>query len=181
MLPGSEPVGTGAQRPRVHHTISGGQTGADQAGLEAAERLGIPTGGFMPKGFRTETGPRPDLGSSLRPGQETATADYPERTEQNVLLADGTVVIARENSRGSRLTVRLCRKHGRPCLELRPDLPVEEAAERLRVWLVEHAIGTLNVAGSRESQAPGIGSSVETVLERVLRWPPHCNREHGIS
>jgi Circularly permutated YpsA SLOG family len=135
---------------QVQRIVSGGQTGADQAGLEAAEQLGVPTGGFMPKGFRTETGPRPDL--AARYGlQETATADYPERTEQNVLLADGTVVIAGENSRGSRLTVQLCRKHGRPCLAPRPDLLVEEAAERLRAWLVEHAIGTLNVAGRQEA------------------------------
>ena len=121
----------------------------------------------MPKGFRTEAGPRPDLAraSAL---SETATADYPERTERNVLLADGTVVIAGENSRGSRLTVRFCAKHGRPCLELRPDLPVEDAAERLRAWLVEHVIGTLNVAGSRESQAPGIGCYVAEVLWRSL-------------
>jgi hypothetical protein len=95
---------------------------------------------------------------------EAEAADYPERTERNVLLANGRAVIAGENSRGSRLTVRLCRKHGRPCLELRLDLPVEEAAERARAWLVEHAIGTLNVAGSRESQAPGIDEYVAEVL-----------------
>jgi hypothetical protein len=59
----------------VQRIISGGQTGADQAGLEAAERLGIPTGGFMPKGFHTETGPRPVL--AARYGLvETATEDY---------------------------------------------------------------------------------------------------------
>ena len=45
----------------VRKIISGGQTGADQAGLAVAKRLGIPTGGFVPKGFLTEAGPRPDL------------------------------------------------------------------------------------------------------------------------
>jgi hypothetical protein len=165
---GSDPAGRDGQRPRVQRLISGGQTGADQAGLEVAGRLGISTGGFMPKGFRTEAGPRPDL--AARFGLvEAETADYPERTERNVLLADGTVVFAGENSRGSRLTVRLCRTHARPCLELRPDLPIKEAAERLRAWLVEHAIGTLNVAGSRESQAPAIGGYVAAVLGRLLQ------------
>jgi Circularly permutated YpsA SLOG family len=33
--------------------ISGGQTGADQAGLRTAKRLGIETGGWMPQGWRT--------------------------------------------------------------------------------------------------------------------------------
>jgi Circularly permutated YpsA SLOG family len=37
--------------------VSGGQTGADQAGWRATEACGIPTGGWMPKGFLTEEGP----------------------------------------------------------------------------------------------------------------------------
>jgi hypothetical protein len=67
--------------------------------------------------------------------------------------------------------VRLCRKHGRPCLELRPDLPVEEAAERLRAWLLEHVMETLNVAGSRDSQALGIGGYVAALLALALIPP----------
>ena len=41
--------------------ISGGQSGADQAGWRAARRLGLPTGGWMPRGFLTEDGPRPEF------------------------------------------------------------------------------------------------------------------------
>jgi hypothetical protein len=41
--------------------ISGGQTGADQAGWRAARACGVPTGGFMPLGFLTEGGPRPEF------------------------------------------------------------------------------------------------------------------------
>ncbi|MFH7326653.1 YpsA SLOG family protein [Desulfurivibrio sp. C05AmB] len=37
--------------------ISGGQTGADQAGLDVAIKLGIPHGGWIPKGRMTEAGP----------------------------------------------------------------------------------------------------------------------------
>ena len=42
------------------------------------------------------------------------------------------------------------------------------AADRLRVWLTEYRIKTLNVAGNRASQAPGIGAFVTAVLERAL-------------
>ena len=35
--------------------ISGGQTGADEGGLMAAALLGIPTGGWMPRGFLRES------------------------------------------------------------------------------------------------------------------------------
>ena len=36
--------------PGLEKVISGAQTGADRAGLLAAEQLGIATGGFMPTG-----------------------------------------------------------------------------------------------------------------------------------
>jgi hypothetical protein len=42
-------------------TISGGQTGADQAAWRAAKAHAIATGGWMPKGFLTEDGPRPEF------------------------------------------------------------------------------------------------------------------------
>ena len=47
----------------VRKCISGGQTGADFAGLEAARICGILTVGTAPKGFRTLDGSNPDLGS----------------------------------------------------------------------------------------------------------------------
>ncbi len=101
----------------IERVISGGQTGADQAGLAVAKRLGIPTGGYVPKGFLTEAGPRPDLAAEYGL-KETDTADYAERTERNVRLADGTVVFGDARSPGSMLTIRLCRRHGRPCLTI---------------------------------------------------------------
>jgi predicted Rossmann-fold nucleotide-binding protein len=84
-------------RPRLDRVISGGQTGADQAGLEVAARLGIPTGGVMPEGFHTEDGPRSDLAACYGLVEAGAPA-YPERTERNVLLAEGTVVFVAESS-----------------------------------------------------------------------------------
>jgi len=40
----------------ISKIISGGQTGADQAALDAAIKLGIPHGGWIPKGRLTEDG-----------------------------------------------------------------------------------------------------------------------------
>ena len=152
----------------VMKIISGGQTGADQAGLAVAKRLGIPTGGFVPKGFLTEAGPRPDLAAEYGL-EETDTAAYPERTERNVRLADGTVVFGDARSPGSMLTIRLCRRHGRPCLTIPPDAAPDQAARQLRAWLDEHRIATLNVAGNRASQAPEIAQLVRAVLELALQ------------
>ncbi len=46
--------------------ISGGQTGADQAALDAAIELGIPHGGWIPKERLTEAGPLPEKYNSPR-------------------------------------------------------------------------------------------------------------------
>jgi hypothetical protein len=151
----------------IERVISGGQTGADQAGLAVARRLGIPTGGCMPKGWLTEAGPRPDLGI-VYGLQETKSAAYSERTERNVLASDGTVVFGDDRSRGSMLTARLCGQHGKPCLVVSLDSDSVEAADTLRAWIAEHRVKTLNVAGNRAGQAPGIVAFVTTVLEQAL-------------
>ena len=58
--------------------VTGGQTGADQAGWRAAGACGIPTGGWMPKGFLTEDGPRPEF-ATLYDAREIPTTAYPPR------------------------------------------------------------------------------------------------------
>ena len=68
--------------------ISGGQTGADRGGLDAAMDLGIEHGGWCPKGRRAEDGRIPDRYTL----EETTSTDYTVRTEKNVEWADGTVV-----------------------------------------------------------------------------------------
>ena len=41
--------------------VTGGQTGADQAAWRVARAMGISTAGWMPKGFLTADGPRPEF------------------------------------------------------------------------------------------------------------------------
>mgnify|MGYP006305357071 FL=1 len=53
--------------------ISGGQTGADRAGLDVAIELGIPHGGWIPKGRKAEDGVLPDKYHL----QEMPTSSYP--------------------------------------------------------------------------------------------------------
>jgi hypothetical protein len=151
----------------VERVISGGQTGADQAGLAVAKRLGIATGGCTPKSWLTEDGPRPDLASFYKL-EEAATSAYPDRTERNVLASDSTVVFGDSGSRGSMLTALLCQRHGKPCRMIPLDEDSVAAAATLRSWLAEHRIRTLNIAGNRASQSPGIAPFVTAVLELAL-------------
>ena len=62
----------------IKKIISGGQTGADRAALDAAIELGIPHGGWIPKGRITEEGPLSDKDQL----QEMPTDSHPARTEQ---------------------------------------------------------------------------------------------------
>lgn len=151
---------------RLFKIISGGQTGADRAGLTVAIQLGMAHGGWCPKGRKAEDGRIPD-GFKL---EETESAEYPPRTEHNVQDADGTIVFTiGALERGSRLTVRLAVKHRKPHLHLDLSKMTDvEASEAVRVFLAFHRIEVLNVAGNRESKSPRIGARVEMILIRSL-------------
>lgn len=49
----------------IEKIISGGQTGADIAGLRWARKNGVPTGGYIPKGFRTESGYKTEYATKI--------------------------------------------------------------------------------------------------------------------
>ena len=69
--------------------ISGGQMGADQAGWRAARRAGLPTSGWMPRGFETEDGPRPEFAGEF--GAVEVAGGYKVRTRANARDSDATV------------------------------------------------------------------------------------------
>ncbi len=140
----------------LEKVISGGQTGADQGGLEAAETAGVTTGGMAPRGYRTSSGPRPDLGRRFKL-EESPSIYYASRTRANVRNSTGTVIFGNPHSPGSRLTVRLCKEHGRPCLQIfYPEMTRVSAEGELAQWCVLHCVEVLNVAGNREERNPGI-------------------------
>lgn len=148
---------------RVERIVSGGQTGVDRAALDVALDLGIPAGGWCPRGRRAEDGRIPER----YPLAETASAAYPPRTEANVRDSDGTLVLhLGRKDRGTGLTARLASRHGRPCHEV--DLRGEADVSSTLAWLAAHRISTLNVAGPRESSAPGAHAAARAFLLRLL-------------
>ena len=143
--------------------ISGGQTGVDRAALDVARELGLPIGGWCPKGRRAEDGP---IDPSY-PLQETLSSSYPVRTEQNVLAADGTLILTRGRPQGgTNLTRKLARGALRPYLLV--DLSVGEAVHVVQEWGGRNNIEILNVAGPRESEAPGIYDQAARFLKDLL-------------
>jgi hypothetical protein len=149
----------------LERVVTGGQTGVDQAGWRAAKACGIPTGGWMTRGFLTEDGPRPEF-AELFGAAELASLNYPIRTRANARDSDATIWIGDPDSPGGQTTLDACERLGRPVLEVLDGftLPSEVAA-----WIEAEEIRILNVAGSRESRAPGIGARAEAFLVAVFR------------
>lgn len=151
----------------VKKIISGGQTGADQGGLIAGRQLKLETGGTAPKGFRTANGDDPRL--ALLGLTEHTSREYPPRTKCNVRDSDGTLVIGRHTSPGSKLTIRLCADLRKPCF-LVPWMSGQEtpAVDAFRAWLQEQDIQVLNVAGNGEDGNKGIGRVTIAFLVEAL-------------
>lgn len=151
----------------VRRIVSGGQTGVDRGALEAAISLKIEHGGWCPKGRLAEDGVIPRR-YRLR---QTKSAEYPVRTERNVLESDGTLILYRGRvTGGTALTRRLAQKHGKACLVV--DLSKAPDPDAVRRWLQTAAIRVLNVAGPRESSAAGIGQEACEFLRQVLKSLP---------
>ena len=150
----------------VTKIISGGQTGADRAGLDFAIKHDIPHGGWVPKGRKTEYGTL-DLKYQL---QEMPTAEYAKRTEKNILDSDGTLIISHGLlSGGSALTRELAENHKKPWIHIdMVDLSLEIAADRLFSWIERNDIKVMNVAGPRGSKDPLIYQATIDLLEKAL-------------
>jgi hypothetical protein len=148
---------------RLLKIISGGQTGVDRAALDVALELGIEHAGYCPRGRRAEDGPI-DARYAL---VETDSPQYHVRTERNVVESDGTLILCRGTpTGGTRLTLSLARRIGRPHRLIDLDVPADAA--EIAAWLAEAGIERLNVAGPRESQSHGIYAAARDWLETLL-------------
>lgn len=140
------------QQRYLSKIISGGQTGADIAGLEAAVQLGIATGGTAPKGWRicneaAEDDSNPTLADFGL--VEHASREYAARTKQNVADSDGTVWFGHTELGGKNLTIASARELNKPYL-------INPSATELREWVLAYNIKVLNVAGNRAYQNPEV-------------------------
>lgn len=143
--------------------FSGGQTGADRGGLKAAKEFGLPTGGWMPKGYLALDGNHPEFGE-LYGVQEHPSPLYPPRTFRNVFDADGTVRFAIHfQTAGERCTLQAIEKMHKPHFDV-DALDCNITPADLAAWIVAQKIEKLNVAGNSERTAPGIEEFVVAFL-----------------
>lgn len=150
----------------VEKIISGGQTGADRAGLDVALWHQFPHGGWCPRGRKAEDGPLAGQFQLV----ETPTSNYLQRTEWNVRDTDGTIVFTLSPivTGGSLRTLEFARKHKKPFLHIHRGMYQPDSA--VQQFISTHGIKLLNIAGSRESKEPGIHQWTKEVLDRALFW-----------
>ena len=146
--------------------VSGGQTGADRGALLAALEAGLACGGWCPAGRLAEDGRVPDE----LPVTELPGAGYAERTRQNVIDSDGTVIFYRPPLAGGSLSTKQeAAALARPVLLVdASQTSCADAAERLGAFVHRNGIATLNVAGPRASDWPDAQAWVQSVVSRAL-------------
>ena len=161
--------------------ISGGQTGADRGGLDAAIHCDWPHGGWCPKGRKAEDGIIP----SKYHLNEMASLEYLPRTQANVIDSDATIIFSFGPLFGGALeTATYAHELEKPYhhVDLLHITP-KNAINKIMMWLAgDKALNDydeyvaypppleciLNVAGSRESRAPGIQEAVFRFMVDVL-------------
>jgi hypothetical protein len=138
----------------MNRVISGGQTGADLAGVCAAKTCGIVTGGWMPKGWINHDGPQPQY-EQLFGMQEHPRSGYPSRTFANAKDSDGTIRFAGVwGSAGEKLTLKAIAQYSKPFFDVNLD---DETVEEALTWVQDNKIQVLNVAGNSRKTCPGVG------------------------
>ncbi len=153
--------------------ISGGQTGVDRAALDVALELGIPCGGWCPKGRKAEDGPI----DPKYPLKETKSVKYQFRIEANVMEADGTLILTSGTpTGGTAFTVEVALKRKKPYLVI--DLKRKPNPSVVRDWGKMLKISILNVAGPRESKIPGIYGKAKNLLRSILTGQELARDDH---
>jgi len=157
----------------IRKVISGGQTGVDRAGLDAALKAGIPIGGYCPRGRGAEDGVIPER----YPMIELESPETYYRTEKNVLDSDGTLILNKgELSEGTKLTQEFTIQYGKPRLIVLLDDKEIIKPEQVIRWFNGQYISVLNVAGPRESKCKGgIYAEAFAYLEKLFDSLKECN------
>ncbi len=144
--------------------ISGGQTGVDRAALDVALILGIPCGGWCPKGRKADDG----VIDKKYPLVETQSENYTQRTETNVRESDGTLILTWGNPLGgTALALDYAKNNAKPYLVI--DMEKERFIAQVLLWYKENKIKIMNIAGPRASFRENVYQEAYDFLFRIFR------------
>ena len=118
----------------------------------------------MPDGYRTEEGSKPEY-AELYNATTDSKKNYNNRTMLNVVNSDATIIFDYDRSKGSKLTLELCKIHLKPYLYITKDVSVNEIIN----FIKQHNPSVLNIAGNRESVCNGIEKKVYNIMNEVFK------------
>jgi hypothetical protein len=163
----------------IKKIISGGQLGADRAALDAAIKCQIPHCGYIPKGRLGEDEPP----SSQYQLQEMPTDSDAACAEQSVVDSDGTLIFARGKLTAASDYMRaMTLKHKKQLLGLDLNqISHHDAAALVVSWVQLYKIQTLNVAGPKATEVPGIYRDVYRIIEDAIQLLMLEDKKSGIQ
>jgi len=143
--------------------ISGGQTGVDRAALDFALHNNVLCRGWCPLGRHAEDG----VIKSVYPLSETYSTDTKVRSEMNVLNSHGTLIIVfQEMDQGTQFTFDIALQNNKPVFVW--EIGQNKNPLNFKFWMTQNKIEILNIAGPRESFAPGIFEETLNILGLLL-------------
>jgi len=151
---------------KIIKIISGGQTGADIAGLQAARACNVETGGTAPYGYKTELGSNILL-KTMYGLTESKSESYIPRTYQNVLHSDMTLWFGRTNSAGFKTTFKAIGMYKKDWHEVTDRLDIGDLLDWIEWYFGDQKI-IINVAGNRKSGNPDIEETVYKYMVEFL-------------
>jgi len=151
----------------IRKIVSGGQEGVERAALDAALKLNIAHGGWVPYWREEEDRSLTRIYrlQAMRHGNFVLAA------LQNVLDSDGVLIISRgEPSGNSALNRRLAEKHRHPWIYIDLDrVSAFEAARQIETWISDHGVEVLNVTGPKKSRRFDLYQTTLEILETVFQ------------
>jgi hypothetical protein len=145
--------------------ISGGQTGAERAALDAAIKLGIAHGGWISRNRVAEDGTIPERYDLI----EMASTSLSESARKNVRESDGTLVFSHGSlSNYSDLARKMAQRYSSPVLHVDLSETIAfSAASLINDWIIDNVIKTLNVTGPSSSLDPRIYQATLDIIQAV--------------
>ena len=150
----------------IEKIISGGRPGAERAALDAAIKLGLGYGGWMPKENVDSVGMNADRYNLI----EMPTANRNEILKKNIREADGTLLLSHgTSSRDLENMTRTIHRYSKPMLHV--DLihtNAFNAASLINDWIMDNRLTILHVTGPSEKEDLKIHAATMDILQAVF-------------
>lgn len=147
--------------------ISGGQTGAERAGLDVAIKIAKKYGGYLLKGRKTDDGA---LSKKYKCMTELSTETAFAQTTKNIIEADGTLIFTMGAiEKDIAFVINQAQKCDASYIRIDLSKYLEsKAGEIVSSWLKRVQPKVLNITGTHETAAKGIYAKVTSILLQVL-------------